>query len=769
MNNPLIPPVNDNPSAFVRGFWRPLVSNVLGWQRWRGSWTNRLAIVLMIAAVAAGFATYLAMTETPPFGNDPDTVIWLLNLDLIILMMLVVLVARRLASLFSGRRRGVAGSRLHVRLVFIFGLLAAMPAIIMTVFAAFFFHFGVQSWFSDRVRTAVNESQAVAEAYLAEHMQVIRADTMAMAQDLNRQAELLLSNAQAFEKVMSTQSMLRNLPEAMVFDAAGRILARSPGAVTLALNGLPPEAMNKAREKGVVIIADGASDRVRALAQLEGFADGFLLVGREVDPRVLAHVRDTRRASQEYEALEGQRSGLQVKVTMIFIVVALLLLFAAIWFGLMFARQLVQPISALIAAADRVRAGDLSARVPSFDRKDEFDVLARSFNRMTSQLGEQRADLVEANRQLDERRRFTETVLAGVSAGIVGVDAEDTITIANQSAADLFGESVENLTGHAVTQIIPAVRDVLDQARQKSGRLAQVEIPYAARAGLSRTLLVRAASAEEGGAVLTFDDITELQSAQRKAAWSDVARRIAHEIKNPLTPIQLSAERLQRKYLGQIEKDKEIFSQCIGTIIHHVEDIGRMVTEFSDFARMPDPVMDHGDVVSHVRDVLALPQEAHPDIEFVIDIPESADSVIFTRFDARQIRQALTNIVQNAVDSIHMRQEQRPGGDGGRIGVFIARKPGESLAAICVIDNGLGFPVQGDAERLTEPYVTHKPRGTGLGLAIVKKIMEDHRGRLVMGAPDWLTKIAGWKNPAGAAVTLILPVDEQGSEIRKIA
>lgn len=789
-DNLLKTPANDDPGKEEKAgsardaFWSVLATNMLGFRRRPhslriavlrrmklGSWSNRLALILMIAAVAAGFATYAAMNAAPPFGNDPNTVLWLLNIDLIIMLFLVTLIARRIVSVWSGRKKGVAGSRLHVRLVFIFGILAAAPAIIMTIFAAFFLHFGVQSWFNDRVRTAVNESQAVAEAYLSEHMQVIRADTMAMAYDIDRQANILLNNAEAFAKVMQTQSMLRNLPEAVIFNGGEIIFPINKIPESLEMDTIPAEALNNAREGDVVIMTGGQNeDKVRALVSLRNFGpQSYLLVGRGVDPVVLSHVRDTRKAVKEYERLEGQRSGLQVKITMIFLVVALLLLFAAIWFGLMFSRQLVVPISALISAADRVREGDLSARVPAFERKDEFDVLGVAFNRMTSQIAGQREELVAANRQLDERRRFIETVLSGVSSGVIGIDESDRIALTNNAAAELFGAAGESLAERQITGILPGLRPLLLQARQKPGRIAQAEIPYVREDGSQRTLLVRIVADQDDGqdksAVLTFDDITELQSAQRKAAWSDVARRIAHEIKNPLTPIQLSAERLKRKYLKQITEDRDIFAQCTDTIIHHVDDIGRMVNEFSDFARMPEPVMKEGNLGALVQEIVVLRQQAHPEITFAINSYAGGAIAPFSLyFDARQIRQALTNIIQNAIDSIHGRQdkERKEGAavQPGAIEILVTRNPERDEVLLTVIDNGAGLPAHEAPERLSEPYVTHKPRGTGLGLAIVKKIMEDHHGRLVIGAPEWLKAVPGWRGDlTGASVSLTLPVD----------
>lgn len=753
------------------GFWSLLTANLFGFRgRPRNikavfrrmnltSWSNRLALFLVGAAVIGGLATYGALTAVPPFGKDPHTVIWLLDTDLVILLLLTMLIARLIVKLWMGRRQGLAGSRLHTRLVFIFSFLATAPAIIMTVFATFFLHFGVQSWFSDRVRSAVTESQAVAQAYLEEHIQTIRADILGMANDLDRQAGLLKTDPVAARKILQTQSMIRNLPQIAIFDSSGRIWARVGLSVALELATIPQADITSAEAGNVAIIAREGDDRVRALVKLNNFQNSYLYVGRSVDPIVLAHVTDTRAAVKQYELLESERSGLQVKITMIFIVVALLLLFVAIWFSLMFSRQLITPVSALIAAADRVRSGDLTARVPEVERQDEFEVLAYAFNRMTSQIQEQ-------HRLLDQRRRFTEAVLAGVSSGIVGVDEEGRITLANTSAEELFSFAEGALTGRIVTSILPGLGNVLAQAQQKSGKITQAELPYDGSDGVRKTLLVRIAIEQIGeqgmmGAVLTFDDITELQSVQRKAAWADVARRIAHEIKNPLTPIQLSAERLKRKYLKQISDDPETFAQCTDTIIDHVGDIGRMVNEFSAFARMPEPVMKRENLARTIRDLLTLQQQAHRGIQF--NLIGGAHAPVMASFDVQQIRQAFTNIVQNAIDSISSRREQqKDSGERsatGRIDVLISERPGQGAVVIAVTDNGLGLPKNEDPARLTDPYVTHKEKGTGLGLAIVKKIMEDHKGRVVLGTPDWLKALPGWQDRGGASVSLILPVD----------
>jgi len=384
---------------------------------------------------------------------------------------------------------------------------------------------------------------------------------------------------------------------------------------------------------------------------------------------------------------------------------------------------------------------------------------------MTSQIEEQRDELVMANRQLDQRRRFTETVLAGVSSGILGVNEQEKVTLANSSAAELFDTEANALVGKNVSEIIPELTVLLKQAHEKPDKITQFEIPFMRADDSKRILLVRIAieliGGEDKGAVLTFDDITELQSAQRKAAWADVARRIAHEIKNPLTPIQLYAERLRRKYLSQIKDDPETFSKCTDTIIHHVGDIGRMVNEFSAFARMPEPVMNTENLSVQLTDMLVLQQQAHPDITFDIKNIDPDQTPLYACIDLRQIRQAVTNIVQNAIDSIESRLEKA--GESlndiqkGHIDILLAVREKENEIVISIIDNGSGLPKGIDVAGLTEPYVTHKAKGTGLGLAIVKKIMEDHGGRIILGVPEWLKKMQDWRDLGGATVSLVLP------------
>jgi two-component system, NtrC family, nitrogen regulation sensor histidine kinase NtrY len=689
---------------------------------------RKLSIALTIAALGSAFATYATITGSSPLGADTGTVLILLQIDLVLFLLLGLVVARSLVGLWIERRRGQVGARLHTRLVVLFSLIAVAPAIIVSVFSAVFFNFGMENWFNARVKTAIVESRAVAEAYLKEHQQVIRGDVLSMARDLERALPLLTLNPRQLSRILAGQGLVRNLSEIYIFDGSGRVLAQWALGFVIDRDPVSPEVIDRARGGEVVLLTSEADDRLRAVVKLDRAIDAFLYIGRFVEPNVLEHIEKTQRAAAEYKAIEGRRSSIEITFAMIFILVGLLLLFVAIWVGLVFANRLSRPISDLASAAERVRAGDLSARVDEGPDSDELGLLSRAFNRMTNQLEGQRHELVQANRQLDERRHFIETVLAGVSAGVICVDAESRINLANRSACSLLVTDLDQRIGADIGEVVPELSEMIADAHARPNRLVEGQVSIQ-RGGRPRTLFVRLAAdvvdRKIMGFVITFDDITELVAAQRKAAWSDVARRIAHEIKNPLTPIQLAAERLRRKYLHEVTSDPETFSNCTDTIIRQVGDIGRMVDEFSSFARMPRPEMESTNLASICREALVLPKSAHPEISFVSAIP---DTPVPISGDPRQLSQVLTNLIQNAVDAIEgrvaARDEKLPRG-----AIQVELSVVNDDAVIEVVDNGKGLPAA-ERDRLTEPYVTTRTKGTGLGLAI----RQDNSGRPRRGA-----------------------------------
>jgi two-component system nitrogen regulation sensor histidine kinase NtrY len=714
-----------------------------------------MTLGLALGALLMAVATFTLLAGGSPFGpTRPGQVVALVLANAGVLLLLGASLAGRLVRVWAERRRGSAGSRLHVRLVLLFGLVSVLPALLVGIFAAVFFNLGIQAWFSDRVRDTLERSLIASRAYLEEHRNTIRVDALAMANDLNRAAQVFLpDNGMAFARVLATHASLRGLTESVVFEPTlGRIVAHAGLSAGVIIEPPPPWAMEMARSGEVAVMPGEGDGRVRALAALDIQPGLMLLIGRPVDPSVIDHMRRTELAFQQYDQLDRNRGSLQITFVLIFAIAALLLLLASVLVGMVIANQLARPISRLIRAAERVRAGDLSTRVEEGKSDDELASLARAFNRMTNQLSAQRGELMEAYRQIDERRRFTETVLSGVSAGVVGLDAEMRINLPNRSASDLLGVDLDAAIGLPLANLAPELAPLLAAAREQPERSQTAEIPIGPPSH-RRTLIARIGAEQQGGRVggyvLTFDDITELLSAQRKAAWADVARRIAHEIKNPLTPIQLSAERLKRRYLKQITDDPDTFRACTDTIVRQVGDIGRMVDEFSAFARMPQPVMKPEDLAQVAREALVLQQSAHHEISYATDLAPLPDRV---PCDRRLLGQALTNLLQNASDAIAARAAaeaeagQPPASPTGHIRIIL-RVEGEQVT-LAVEDDGAGLPDGEERGRLTEPYVTHKAKGTGLGLAIVKKIMEDHGGRLLLeDRPDG----------PGARAVLILP------------
>jgi two-component system nitrogen regulation sensor histidine kinase NtrY len=697
-------------------------------------------LLLASLAFAVGLATFVILANGSPLGLKPGIGVGLVLANLSAVLLLVAVLAGRLTRVWVERRRGSAASRLHVRLVLLFGGVAVAPAILVACFAVAFFHFGIQGWFNDPVRDAVTESLQVSRGYLEEHRDNIRAVALEMANDLTRAGQFLTADPSVFAEVLATQTTLRGLTEAVIYDPLTRQVLAAAGLFAGMGLELPSQAVTSQAQGGdVVVLAAGDGTRVQAVTRLDSTPPLLLMIGRPVDPAILEHMKRTEQAVAEYQRLDASRSWLQVAFAWIFAIVALLVLLAAVAIGLVLANQIARPIGGLIQAAERVRSGDLGVRVAEAPTGDELAGLSRAFNRMTGQLAAQRGELMEAYSQIDERRRFTETVLSGVSAGVIGLDASGRIELPNRAADDLLGLDLLSAIGRELADVAPEFADLLHEAAAspERARTAEIQIGPPTR---RRTLLVRIGADLSGGRtdgfVVTFDDITELQSAQRKAAWADVARRIAHEIKNPLTPIQLAAERLKRRFAREITSDPDTFSQCADTIIRHVGDIGRMVDEFSSFARMPHPVIRQEDIGRIAREVLVLQRTARPQIAWHSEIPERGPTV---PCDRRLVSQALTNLLQNAADAVAMRDQ------AGSIGLRVAQD--EEDVRIIVTDDGIGLP-QEDRARLTEPYVTHKPKGTGLGLAIVKKIMEDHGGRLTLDDRH---------DGPGAVATLILP------------
>ena len=721
----------------------------------RRGFSAGVSVGLVVAAVLLGSFTYMLLTGLTPFAPTRAVLISLLLANLTIVLVLFGLICWRVIRLIMARVSGTTGAKLHARLVTMFSVVAVMPAIIVAAFAAMTLNRGLDTWFSERVQLIISNAEMVAEAYLNEHHHVLRGDALAMANDINRNSTLMSTNPGLFFQLVSDQMHLRALNGAYLINSDGRIVTRARASVEL---GMPPDEQFEAAGKGeAALFTVEDRSQVRALVSIPTLDDTYLYIARLVDARVLDHLAETRAAVDEYESLESRRIQFQVTFALIYVIFALIMLLAAIWLGLWAANRIVDPISELVRAAERVSAGDLRARVNVGQTGDELDMLTSAFNRMTGQLESQRNDLVAANHQLDERRQFTEAVLSGVSAGVLGLDNEGRIGHANRAALNFFGRPEAGMIGRDIMTAVPEMAAAVSDARAHPERRAQAQITIF-REGQDRTLNLRitreVTDAGQGGFVLTFDDITELVRAQRTSAWADVARRIAHEIKNPLTPIQLSAERLRRKYGKEIKSDPEVFEQCTATIIRQVNDIGRMVDEFSSFARMPVAAMKPVDLGEVLRQSVFLQRVGHPDIEYRLDMPDDA---VVVECDGRLVSQALTNVLKNAAEAIRGNddeyEDRRPApADGAKIGrIHVRLTADDDRAEIVATDSGCGLP-ETDRTRLTEPYMTTRTKGTGLGLAIVNKVMEEHGGQLILeDAPrneDWDT---------GARVRLVFP------------
>ena len=722
---------------------RPVASRLIG------------AIAVAVALLSAA-ATFLVLAGLTPIAPVHEVVVKLLLGNAATGLFLLAIIGREVWLVVRARRRGYAGSRLHVQIVGLFAVIAAVPTILVAVVASTTLDRALDRFFSSRTQAMIEQSLVVANAYVTEHFQAIRGEILAMAYDLGRAKPMFDSDRERFQKFFTAQATARGLSAAMMIHADGSTVERADVKMEKAVVLPSKELLGKINETEpqVALIPEG--DHVAAAVKLHGYDDLYLYVARLLDPRVVQQLRATEESVGEYANLEGRRLGIQIAFWLMFAVIALIVLLSSAWIGLDFANRLVAPIRRLIGAANEVSTGNLAIRVPVRRSEGDLAQLGETFNKMTQELRTQHDDIVRARDVIDSRRRFTEAVLAGASAGVIGVNADGGITILNRSAERLLARTENEALGHPLADVAPELAEIFKAARNGNQRLVQRQVTVS-RNGQERNFSVRVTSEQaaelEHGYVITIDDVTELVLAQRSSAWADIARRIAHEIKNPLTPIQLSAERLRRKYGKVIVEDAAVFEQCTETIVRQVDDIKRMVDEFSRFARMPKPVIATEDVADTVRQVVFLMRVGHPDIDFDVELP--AESMP-ARFDRRLISQALTNIIKNATEAIGAVPPAVLG--RGRIAVS-ARRDGKDVL-IDVIDNGIGLPKENRA-RLLEPYVTTREKGTGLGLAIVGRILEEHGGHIELR--DAAEKIAGargaWMQLRFTAETIDVPAE----------
>ena len=705
-----------------------------------------VAIVGALVSAAVSFAILMGLTGIAPTAT---TTLWLIGINTGFVVVLIGLIVREARRILMARRVGKAAARLHVRIVAMFSLVAAIPAILVAIVASITLDAGLDRWFEIRTKTIISSSLSIADAYVLENARNLQDTTLSLANDLQNARSIYNLDRRAFEDILVQQTKGRALAHTALIDSKGAIIMHASATEQFELPEPPIEAVQTAADGRPVLIEPRIRNIVGAIFKLAGFPDTYLYTIRIVDPEVIRARQLVRSNAGDYRDLEGNRTATQIAFAVLYLGLTLIVVLSAIWTGIAVADRLVRPIRQLIGAADEVATGNLDVAVPVRSSDGDVASLAETFNTMISELKSQRNEILTTRDQIDERRRFSEAVLAGVTAGVIGVDSDGHVTIVNRSAETMLSLKPEETAGQNISAVVPQIGRVFEVARQ-SGRPVYREQVTFYRSGAERTYNVQITLEREDEAtlgrsyVVTVDDITDLVQAQRSTAWADVARRIAHEIKNPLTPIQLSAERIRRRFGKVIVEDKDVFDQCTDTIIRQVGDIGRMVDEFSSFARMPKPTMQTLDLREALREASFLVEVSRADIAFERDF--GAEPLVGT-FDPRLLGQAFGNVIKNASEAIDGAELRA--GEQGVIRVT-ARRQGSQIV-VEVLDNGKGLPRE-NRQRLLEPYMTTRDKGTGLGLAIVKKIVEDHGGTLELhDAP------ADFHAGRGALIRMVLP------------
>lgn len=719
--------------------------------------TTTLALIILGPVLVVATFVFFGAFDRP---GDPQLLRYVALADMVYVLVVAALVSRQVVRIIAARRRRSAGSKLHLRLTGVFTLTALIPTVLVAVFAAVTLNFGLEGWFSDRVRLVVNNSLTAAQAYEEEHRKSIVSDANLLANYLDAQKRRLkiMTVGELIAYLNRGQvQMQRALTEAYVIDSSGRLVARGDRSYLFDYEQPTAEQINLALSGKPVIIEDWPNSEFRALIGLSAYADRLLYVTRDVDGEILFLLDDTQETVSLYNQLESERGRLLFEFALIYLGFALIVILAAVWFGMWFAERLSRPVGRLAGAAARVGSGDLDVRVIEDEGDDEIAMLGRVFNKMTEQVKGQRDALIAVNTETEKSARLFDSVLSGVTAGVIGLDSNGEIEFMNAAAEHMLGLDTDVALGRNILDAAPEFTELFHKLVGGNRNTSQGEIEVI-RSGVHENLMVRMAtrSSTKGsieGYVIAFDDVTDLVSAQRMAAWGDVARRIAHEIKNPLTPIQLSAERIRRKFAPMVGDEKQALQQYADVIIRQTNDLRRIVDEFSKFGRMPEAKKAPSNILEILKSVVLLQDEADPDISVALEAPEDLDKVLL---DETLISQAFTNLVKNARESVTAKQAAGEEGFVGQVRVLVAAE--DDSIAIRIQDNGVGFPPQ--RARLFEPYVTHRDSGTGLGLSIVKKIVEEHEGHLeLLDAPVF----EGNKH-CGAEVKMTLPTINSNTE-----
>jgi len=718
--------------------------------------TDRRALFALPGLILAGGAllcatlTLFVLLGLTPIAPTYHVVVTSVVVNSFFVLGLMALIAREVSRLLKARKRGRAAARLHIRIVVLFSIVAITPAILVAIFASITLNAGLDRWFALRTQSIISSSRNIGQAYMMENASYLQGQTVSMANDLERNRALFNLDRTGFSDLMTRQARGRGLLGAFLVKSDGSVITQADITTEKPLPAIPQDALDKAAAGQPTLIPPGITNLVGAIIKLDAVDGAFLYTVRAVDPKVMGAMRLMEENATEYKSMEAGRFSLQIAFAVLYIGFALIVLLAAIWTAIAVADRIVRPIRLLITAADSVASGNMDIVVPVHAVDGDVANLSRTFNKMISEIRTQRDEILEAKDEVDDRRRFIEAVLSGVTASVIGVEQDRRITIVNSSAEVLMALPASEMLGKQLSEIAPEVDQVLTEAASRYRGDFRKQIALV-RAGTVRTLSVQVTREEvrdmSESYVITLDDITDLVIAQRSTAWGDVARRIAHEIKNPLTPIQLSAERIQRRYGKQIDQnDRGVFDQCTETIIRQVGDIGRMVDEFSSFARMPKPIKEPSDLRKILHDAVFLREMGNSHVTF---LQELGDLPLEGQFDSRMLGQAFGNLIKNAVEAI----EAVPSGerDERKVLVRASLDPIRDRFTVDVVDNGRGLPVE-NRHSILEPYMTMREKGTGLGLAIVKKIIEEHGGQLELhDAP------ADFDQGRGAMIRVHLP------------
>ncbi len=709
-------------------------------------------LILAGGALISAILSLIVLLGLTPIPLTTNVVIASAGVNSLFVIGLAILIGREIARLLKARRRGRAAARLHVRIVVLFSIVAITPAILVAIFASVTLNVGLDRWFSLRTQSIVSSSMAVAQAYMMENASYLQGQTVSMSNDLERNRALYSLDRTGFADLMTRQARGRGMLGAFLVRADGSTIVQAEVTTEKPLPAIPKDALASSAAGQPTLIPPGVTNLVGAIIKLDDIPGAFLYTIRAVDPKVMAALRLMEENTAEYKSMEASRASLQFAFAVLYLGFALIVLLAAIWTAIAVADRIVRPIRLLIGAADSVASGNMNVIVPVRAADGDVGNLSRTFNKMISEIRSQRDEILEAKDEVDDRRRFIEAVLSGVTAAVIGVEDDRRISIVNPSAELFLALPAADLIGKPLAEVAPEIDQVLTEAASRYRNDFRKSINLM-RSGTERTLNIQVTREEarddaKESYVVTLDDITDLVIAQRSTAWADVARRIAHEIKNPLTPIQLSAERIKRRYGRQIaEDDRAVFDQCTDTIVRQVEDIGRMVDEFSAFARMPKPTKEVTDLRGILRDAVFLREMGNNHIAFQ---REFGDKPLQGMFDSRMLGQAFGNLIKNAVEAI----EGVPADEKREQPKILVRAVYDEVRdrfIADVIDNGRGLPVE-NRHRILEPYMTMREKGTGLGLAIVKKIIEEHGGQLELhDAP------ADFDHGRGAMIRVLLP------------